>query len=629
MTAANHVLPDHRPECAACQRPFGRPRRSVADLLGELFVCDQCWHVAGGAKVIRARAVSLMEGGSEPIFTMDPLVEGLLVGANPIDLLHPTDRLLVDSGVRWSIARHIVPKARVELAKRVAERSAPAGTAASEDAVAWLAVVTQHIAADQDEFKQPRGSKRRRWWRIFRVYAICSDRQGRPLTWAAHEVVAEAVGCSTKTVQRALRWAERRGLLWEVVPGCVLPKASSPTNETPAERESRLAREAVAEAEAVAAEEAARIRAKAELGAVKAGFRGSLALAVANLTAPEQGKQDSAATTTGDVDEGQEQPMVRLTPVYELRVPLSGDELAERKRIAVALTPPPPPPPSAGQLLAEQHRAGWVHPVNAGIYGALVVVAHDGSHALVHGDTDEAYEAFQVAVHAVSCGNAVKLIRTNCFVHPPQVSSVEEMNLLLPGVVDKRAASRRSDEESDSPPLGPVEAAEPQTNASGPNQPPRPLTAAERAAEWLLREGLDPLVCDGVSRSWLAAVVAGSGLLRHDWEHGDLRDLIHGEPEHPHLPRHIRDAKAWIKAQFADADPTMPPRKTRLISEVEQSSSWFAERRAAERRAERQAEIAQRRAEINACQLCDEIGWLHVDEGPTVRCSHDQDTGGW
>ncbi|CAL9677636.1 hypothetical protein SUDANB95_07962 (plasmid) [Actinosynnema sp. ALI-1.44] len=594
----------------------------MADLLGELVVCDQCWHVAGGAEAIRARALSLMEGGDQPVLAMDPLVEEMLAGANPLDMLHPTDRLLVDSGVRWSVARHIVPKARVELAKRIAERSAPSGTAASEDAVAWLAVVTQHIASDQEEFKQPRGSKRRRWWRILRVYAICADRQGRPLTWAAHEVVAEAVGCSTKTVQRALRWAERRGLLWEVVPGCVLPKASSPTDETPAEREDRLAREAVAEAEAVAAEEAARARAKAELDAVRVGFSGPLALAVADLAIATPAP---AVPDPDDVEGEREQPTVRLTPVYELRVPLSGDELAERKRIAAALTPPPP---SAGQLLAEQHREHWVHPVNAGLYGALVVIGHDGSHVLVHGDTDAAYEAFQVAVEAVISGNAVKLVRTTSFVHPPQVSSVEEMNLLLPGVVDKRAASRRSDDGSSVEVVAELPSGG-RTEPGEAKKPSRPKTAAEQAADWLLREGLDPLVCGGVSRSWLSAVIAGSGLLRHEWTLGDLRDLIHGEPAHPHLPRFIREPKAWIRAQFAAADPVMPPRKARFINEVERSTQWFAARRASERQAKRQAEIAARRAAIDACKLCDEVGWLHVTEGPTVRCSHDQDTGGW
>jgi hypothetical protein len=43
-----------------------------------------------------------------------------------------------------------------------------------------------------------------------------------------------------------------------------------------------------------------------------------------------------------------------------------------------------------------------------------------------------------------------------------------------------------------------------------------------------------------------------------------------------------------------------------------------------------QAEIATRRDAINACDLCDELGWLHLPRGvPTARCTHDATTSGW
>ena len=57
------------------------------------------------------------------------------------------------------------------------------------------------------------------------------------------------------------------------------------------------------------------------------------------------------------------------------------------------------------------------------------------------------------------------------------------------------------------------------------------------------------------------------------------------------------------------------------------------ERRAARENAalrERREEIAARRAAIDACPFCDELGWLPVPAGvPVPKCNHDPDTGGW
>ena len=63
---------------------------------------------------------------------------------------------------------------------------------------------------------------------------------------------------------------------------------------------------------------------------------------------------------------------------------------------------------------------------------------------------------------------------------------------------------------------------------------------------------------------------------------------------------------------------------------IERSSAWFQTRHRAAAAAAHQVEITTRRTAINACALCDELGWLQVDRyTPTTRCTHDPTTGGW
>lgn len=75
----------------------------------ELVVCDQCWQLAGAATAVRAKLADIGGDGErlEPLLVFDPAVETLLAGPEKHDLLHPVDRLLVESGVRWMALRHI------------------------------------------------------------------------------------------------------------------------------------------------------------------------------------------------------------------------------------------------------------------------------------------------------------------------------------------------------------------------------------------------------------------------------------------------------------------------------------------------------------------------------------------
>jgi hypothetical protein len=83
----------------------------------ELVVCDQCWHLAGGTAAIASRLVDDGEAADpEPALLFDPVVEAVLASAAEYDELHPIDRLLVESGVRWEVLRHIAVPARMQLA---------------------------------------------------------------------------------------------------------------------------------------------------------------------------------------------------------------------------------------------------------------------------------------------------------------------------------------------------------------------------------------------------------------------------------------------------------------------------------------------------------------------------------
>lgn len=556
----------------------------------ELVVCDQCWHLAGGTAAITTRLAGEAGGTMEPALVFDAAVEALLVDAAEYDELHPIDRLLVESGVRWTVLRHIAVPARMQLAGQVLRRPAPEATRSADSARVWLAAVEARIRAQTGPTTHGPDAgagvrfvyraKQRRWWRIANLLACAADHDRRPLTWVTQEEIAAVVGCSTRTVRRAVAWLRAEGLLWEVVPGCRLPQQHVPDAETATEAAARRA----ALAAAVAAEEAAITRARAHS-----------ALARAELDAVDDGHTDAAAaaqlalpddvTTDLDLDLAAEPDpaLVNLSPVYELRVPAEPDPV----------TTPTRPAPTTEPLTSE---------------------------------------------------NTDRLESADKFVHPPQVCNRDPLKSKYVQTVDKRRAPRgpyasgsgESGCSTASPAtLSGAEAAQGrQAPPAAGETPSTPQSQAVQAAQWLLRSRLDLRVCDEVSLRWLAAQIRASHLLDdHGWTWEDLADLIHGHPEHTHLPRHITNPRGWIRARLTAANPTLPPSKLRLVLSIERSSTLFEQRRRATAdatAAAQRSDIAARRAEIDACQLCDELGWLHIArDTPTSRCSHDPAAGGW
>ncbi|WP_028927969.1 hypothetical protein [Pseudonocardia acaciae] len=529
-----------RPDCVACARPYGRRRAPLVvgdGLLGcdDLMVCDQCWHLAGGAAAVRSRLSPGRERGGrlEPLLVFDPAVDALFSGTGEYDSLHPSDRLLVESGVRWVVLRHIAVPARVELARRVLDRAAPPGTRAADSPEEWIEAVEARIREQAGtEFKYT--AKRRRWWRISSVFRHCADRDRRPLTWVTQEEIAAAVGCSTRTVRRCVAWLQQQGLLFEVVPGCQLPQQAAPDDETTAERERRHLREL----DAVRAEEAAIARARAELDAVRAGDRDDPPDDAPDVVTAQQALPLDVPVSAEADGTPEERPLVRLAPVYELRLSVDPAE-------AIPVT----------------------------------------------------------SVDAVGSGHVDEIG------HPPLVSYPDQLKSSDVHPVDNRRAPRGPDQ-----------------RVCPPHQ-----SEAVRAAHWLLHSRLDPRICDGVSLRWLAAQIRGSHLLdRHEWTWDDLADQLHGYPEYTHLPRYVRDCRAWIRARITRATPTLSPTKLRIIHHIERRSPALRRSRQAEAEHARRADIARRRAAIGACDLCDEQGWLHVPaDTPTARCNHDPSTGGW
>ncbi|GAB3161870.1 hypothetical protein GCM10027258_79700 [Amycolatopsis stemonae] len=619
-----------RPDCLACGRPFGRLRAPLVPGDGlldcaELIVCDQCWHLAGGTAAVHAKVAATESGQLEPILVFDPAIEAVLAAADEYDQLHPIDRLLVESGVRWAVLRHIAVPARMRLAGEILRRSAPECTRVADSADVWLGAVEDRIRQQSGPGQEFRyNAKRRRWWRICNVLRCCSDQGRRPLTWVTQEEIAAAVGCSDRTVRRCVAWLQREALLWEILPGCQLPRKEAPDGETAAEREERERKVA----EAVAAEDAAIARARAELDAVRAGLRGRRAAAAARQTLDLELNDDVERE-----DQADEPTLVQLAPVYELRVPLAAQELEEASAVVDACV-------SAGEQLLREHADERVHPANVLLYGTVTVVYASGAHT-VHEPVDLVSWAPSSNPVCPDCGPVVGCLRFSPLgadlhkhqnVHPPQVCNQDQVKSSSVQPVDNRPASPGSDKKgASSIKNGPGSVAGGRTRGSEGDRERAPQSEAVRAAEWLLRSRLDPRVCDGVSVRWLAAQIRASHLLdRHDWSWEDLADQLHGYPEFTQLPRYIRSARGWIRARLARAEPALSPFKQRVIRDVERNSPILRQQQREAFEQARREEIAARRAAIDACELCDELGWLHVPaDTPTVRCNHDPETGGW
>lgn len=573
-------------ECVACSRGYGRRRSPSVEGealwdCAELVVCDQCWHLAGGTAAITTR---LTGEAMEPAIVFDPAVEALLAGAAEYDELHPIDRLLVESGVRWAVLRHIAVPARMQLAGQVLRRPAPEATRSADSARVWLDAVEDRIRAQTGASASAGAgfvynAKRRRWWRIANLLACAADRDTRPLTWVTQEEIAAVVGCSTRTVRRAVAWLRAEGLLWEVVPGCRLPQQHVPAAETATEtavRRARLAAAVAAEEAAITRARARSVLARAELDAVDDGHTGADAAAAAQLALPDDVITALVLDPATDLDPA----LVNLSPVYELRVPAEPDPVPTPAR----------PAPITDPLTS--NNAGCPEP-------------------------------------------------TEKFVHPPQVCNQDPLESNYVQTVDKRRAPRGPYQEG----LVRTECSTPSTTAQDGADPaatdpttsgrsdssPTPQSEAVRAAQWLLRSRLDVGVCDQVAVRWLAAQIRSTHLLdRHGWTWEDLADLIHGSPEHTHLPRHIANPRGWIRARLTRATPTLPPHKLRVVLDVERGSDLFRRRRQTDTDTAHRAEITARRAAIDGCGLCDELGWLHVHpDVPTTRCTHDPADGGW
>lgn len=561
-----------------------------------------------------------------------PEFEALLAEAGEYDQRHPIDRCLIEAGVRWETLRHIAVPARCDLVRWVLERVPPVSTRVAVSPDAWIEAVAARIEQQTGtEFKY--NSKRRRWWRIANVLRCCSDWQRRPLTWVSQEEIAAAIGCSTRTVRRCVAWAQREGLLFEVLPGCQMPRQAIPDDETAAEQAEREARLAAA----VAAEDAAIARARAELTAMRDGLLGAEAAEAADAALSPADRAALAAV------EELEPGLVQLVPVYELRVPLSDAERAEEAAIARAHTKLAA---TVGEAVAAHHKADLVPAVNAPVYRELFAIGHDGQLNRMSGPD---------AADALTCGNAAGLLRPDQNGHPPQVVNIDQLESRGVQVVDKRPAPPGSDNEVvQTGRNGPDLAISGQTKPSEGDWPKARQSEAVRAAEWLLGSRLHPDLCIGVSRRWLTSVIRGSGLLtawnvtygaaQADLPGGarnfavpaawhELADLIHGVPEYANLPRFIRNPPGWIKARFARANVHIPPSKSKLIRQIEAGSPTLQARSQTKLDIAQQAEIAARRAAIRSCELCDEYGFFPVDPTdpttPDIKCEHTPETGGW
>jgi hypothetical protein len=636
-----------RPDCLQCGRPYGRVRHlKIGELpIIEPAVCDQCWKMFGGTTAIVAKLEELAgccdsdvekileELTRQPLFVLDPAAEELLASVTEYDHLHLLDRILIVHGIRWKVLRHIVPAARSALALLVTDRRPPAETRPADAPALWMEAVEQRFRANRGrrfsigaEFKYR--CKLRRWWYIARVWAMYAEVSGRPLSWVTQEEVAGIVGCSKSTVQRCVRWLREEGLLWEVVPGCQLPMMATPEGATPSEQAERARRLE----EAIAAEETARERARAELAAVREGLAGEAAAAKAAEI--HAAASDQAAAEAED----QEQPLVSIAPVYELRVPWTSAEQAEARDAAHvgAVTRPD------GEKLIDDHKTALVASRNRHLYcdeKAVVTVVHGNGahHASLGHELLTASGAFSEAP-CEACGPVIGLLRgdplgSDLHKHenddPPVGGLSEKMISSTDGAVDKGRASRGIDQG-----LGRRGRNGPELDAEGRNRrsakqvPTRPVSEPVRLAQRLKHEYLDRRVTAGVSVSKLAREIARSGLLACGWTEDDFVDQIHGYPEHPCLPLEIRNPGGWIHARLAQANPHLPPSKQRVIDEIERNSPLLQQRAVADRDAARQAEIRRRNAAIDNCVLCDELGWIDGPP-PTARCNHDLNTGGW
>jgi hypothetical protein len=485
-----------------------------------------------------------------------------------------------------------------------------------------------------------------RWRQVCAVWAEVAERERRPLTRISQEEIAAAVGCCTKTVQRVEQWLQEESLFWEVVPGCLVPQADVPEAETPAERAARQARQAVVEEAAARAEAAHQALVAAELDALHAGLAGADAAEAALAALDPQLIADLAAAPAGEP----ETPLLRIVPVYELRVPLSPAELAEDAALLAALAGDPiiPLPRSTSTTTdAADQTDKFVHPPQSldKEISSPPREPVDNGRAPRGSDNkggrdwcpDHAERGAAGAEKAVdgppSCQEGADSLGADAAAKDGWAAAVNDPAVARAWLRQAEADPQLRESVTDNwltaviRTAGVFISASPQLGRNSPGQTAPAPVGASRIARWLLRSSLDPRLCDGVDEHWLAKIIEASGLLAYpEWDAYELRDQLHGEPEYARLPYHVRDARGWIKARLKAAVAALPPRQRRSTQQTEPETADLA----AGHTHTIAAAALRRRAAINACALCDENGLLDLGgDAPLVRCNHDPHTGGW
>jgi hypothetical protein len=518
------------------------------------------------------------------------------------------------SGLRWVLLRHLPWAQRLMLVDDISRRTPPADTRPTISDEEWLQFVAEaaaqarHFYSPSSRDPQPRSpaeatdKSRRRAYRIAQALASRMTWEGRPLTWISQAEIAAEVGCSERHVRRFLTWLQRLGAMYEVVPPCgALPMMELPEDPTPEERAEYHRRK---EAEA-AVQARARDAAQAELAALTAGCTGAEA-AAAGRQAMEASSEHEAVSDDLDAPR-----VVRIVPVYELRVPLSEAERAESRAIEAAAKPRLTP----AEVYVEEQRDRLVHWRNAHNHRELAVVCPDG-----HEHVMPSREAAQ----AVTSGNGIALLRLLKNVHPPVALDKDRLSPSLQPVDKQRRASRGPDQKG-SATCANTPDWDSKTGSS--TRKPQRRSPAYQAAQIVFDEYLPPKLRHDMTVPWLAGRFEPF-VHKRGWTATDMArqilDLIPGGGKY--LPQVIDTSKGFIAYRLELA--VKQPSPTMLDKIAAHENTRRANRRAAAAQAQLEA-IQRERAAVRACDLCDENGMIDVLDGPTARCNHDPETGGW
>lgn len=531
-------------------------------------------------------AAELPQAGSWPDLLEsadDPTIGDYAGGHVFADEKGKLDGLLMRSGVRWVKLRWMHRAVRVRLFREVLASRMPENTRACwEGGAVWLDEARDRIDAQQWQ------QRRKDTWFSVGVLLAESVRPGmRPLTEISHEAIARAINKSDRYVTDIMRWYCDQGLLGKLLGGTRFPRMEIPEDETPQERADRLARAEAAETARQEQRRHARAQVQAQLDAAREG-----------RPAPPTELEPYRGFRAAQHGEDEAADMEKLASVYELRLPIP------------PAPPPASPPAGSGTVVSldeerRRRRSGPVdgcpqcHPDNPSNVG------------LTSSDPQNFYPNAPLKINYVSPEHR--------------------------GPVENRRASRASHHKKS--PRG------------GSKQQVTRWSVAQRAAEALLVGPVDGW-CDedvtlpdklrgGVARSWLAAQV--QPLTSCGWTPLELAwHLITGGGKYHTLPERIPNPRGWIRASLRAAIPQVRPAVKWAADELERQGQAVAAAMAeqiARNEAARRRELVERergrgralRAAIEACELCDEFGWLPVadDSVQAVRCSHDPDTDGW